>query len=383
MTNLMLLMKLRHAAFLLFLLLSFAIPNALAKGPSAMKAEKGEIQSYLHGKYKIKEILIQEGEDTHNGLGRWRSLLLGGETWDNDITPPSLAAQGDRASKHLRTIAKAFLAEEADLFGLTPISEMREVSIEVEVRKSPPYKPNELGVYTRLSYYHYLNGLKLAGTEIGMNIGPTGKLSNVYAHIVDITPQLLKAVETPDLPTMEIRRVIKKDLIAHGENPNSVTNLTDEKYAIPIPPYVVWKVSLSGDDIDATSVLPRDYMIDAFTGQIMSKDSPCDRVGSCMPDTDSPVLKIIDSISKEPIKNTPVRIYSDNGMRCIREPCNTNGISWEGKTDAHGVLIILGTVAQYSMHLSVSGYRGSDLQREAKAEARGRWSITVDADRRN
>ena len=106
-------------------------------------------------------------------------------------------------------------------------------------------------------------------------------------------------------------------------------------------------------------------------------------IGSCMPDTDSPVLKIIDSISKEPIKNTPVRIYSDNGMRCIREPCNTHGMSWEGKTDAHGVLMILGTVAQYSMHLSVSGYKGSDLQREAKAEARGRWVVSVDADRRN
>ena len=233
-TSMTQLTKLGHVIFLLLLLLGFASPNVLAKSPSAIKAEKGEVQRYLHGKYKIKEILIQEREDAHSGLGRWRSMDWGGDSLENDITPPAIAAQGDRATKDPRVIAKAFFAEEADLLGITPISEMKE-----EIRGLPA-TTDERG-HTHLSYYHFLNGLRLDGTWTAIHIGSSSNIYSLYSNVVQISEELLKAVKKPGLPQTEIRRSIKKDLIAHGLDPDKVTHIEDEKYAIPTSPYVVWE----------------------------------------------------------------------------------------------------------------------------------------------
>lgn len=243
------------------LLLGIISPNVLAKGPSAIKADKEEVQRYLHGKYKIKEILIEEQEDTYSGLGRRRSLSLGGETFDNDITPPTIAAQGDRATKDMRTIARAFLAEESDLLELTSISEMREIV------RGLPATADEKGI--SLGYEHYLNGLRLDGTQTGISIGPSGKIEHATVRVVDITPPLLEAVKNPGLPQTEIRRAIKKDLIANGLDPDKVTHIEDEQYAIPLPPYVVWETRINGEGLEYALT----YVIDAFTGQTLRKQS--------------------------------------------------------------------------------------------------------------
>ena len=90
-----------------------------------------------------------------------------------------------------------------------------------------------------------------------------------YAEVVDITPALLQAVKQPGLSQEEIRRAIKKDLIANGLNPDKVTHLEDEKYAISLPPYVVWEVRMAGEGLEYALT----YVIDAFTGQIIRKQS--------------------------------------------------------------------------------------------------------------
>ena len=271
MTNLTQLTKFKHVAFLLLLLLGFASADALAKGPSAMNPDKGEVERYLHGKYKIKGTLIQEREDAYQGLGHWRSISLEGDLTSNDVTPP--AARNVQTGKDLRTraraIARIFLAEEADLLSLTPISEMREASISEEIIEKPSLGPDAFGIHVGIGYDHYLNGLRLDGTRMGMRIGPTGKILSFNAYVVDITPALLLAVKQPGLPQVEIRRSIKKDLIAHGLDPDKVTHLEDEKYAIPMPPYVVWKALMVGEDLEYAL----EYVIDAFTGQIIRKNS--------------------------------------------------------------------------------------------------------------
>lgn len=68
---------------------------------------------------------------------------------------------------------------------------------------------------------------------------------------------------------MEIRSVIKKDLTANGLNSEKVTHFEDEKYAIPTPPYVVWEVLMAGEGLEYAL----EYVIDAFTGQILRKNS--------------------------------------------------------------------------------------------------------------
>lgn len=92
-------------------------------------------------------------------------------------------------------------------------------------------------------------------------------------------------------------------------------------------------------------------------------------------------LKLIDRLTRKPIKNTDVEIYSDNGIRCIKPPCETNGIKWAGKTDARGVIVVPGKIRQQSMTISAKGYSGKDIIKEAKKnKAGGGWIIALDAD---
>jgi hypothetical protein len=93
-------------------------------------------------------------------------------------------------------------------------------------------------------------------------------------------------------------------------------------------------------------------------------------------------LKLIDRVTRKPIKNTEVEIYSDNGIRCISLPCQTNGIKWTGKTDARGVIIVPGKIRQRSMTILATGYsKGKDIIKDAKKnKAGGGWIIALDAD---
>lgn len=93
-------------------------------------------------------------------------------------------------------------------------------------------------------------------------------------------------------------------------------------------------------------------------------------------------LRVIDGATGKPLGNTAVEIYSDNGIRCIKAPCPTDGVRWAGRTDARGFVKVPGRVRQRSMAISVAGYRGKDLTRESKKEAAGVWVIALDAEGR-
>ena len=72
-------------------------------------------------------------------------------------------------------------------------------------------------------------------------------------------------------------------------------------------------------------------------------------------------VKLVDKKTRKPLRNVNVRIYSDNGIRCVKAPCPTNGFSWSGRTDAKGVVRIPGHVRQRSMHISATGYSTEDI----------------------
>lgn len=67
-------------------------------------------------------------------------------------------------------------------------------------------------------------------------------------------------------------------------------------------------------------------------------------------------VKLIDEATRKPIAQKKVRIYSDNGIRCIKAPCETNGKEWTGKSDADGVIVIKEEFVQNSMTLTAEGY---------------------------
>lgn len=88
-------------------------------------------------------------------------------------------------------------------------------------------------------------------------------------------------------------------------------------------------------------------------------------------------ILVIDKTTKSPVANKSVEIYSDNGIRCIKAPCPTNGIEWTGKTDKHGYLVIPQNVRQASMHIEIAGYEAKELNRSARKVNKNSWVIVL------
>lgn len=212
------------------------------------------IMEYLKGKYnKVDEDGVNARlQQTPNGpLG---SIGIAGE----DITPkagrniPQLAAMSkeDRS----RAIAKAFIAEEVALLGITNIDEIREIEFEI----------GPTG-YTHIDYRRYIGDLLLDGVEIKVHIGPNGNIRSVSADAIPISPAVYEAVAKETLKDSDIRRIIERDLAPPGKK-SAVRISKIDKVAISLPPYVIYKV-----EAGAYAEYSWNYRVDAFTGEILEK----------------------------------------------------------------------------------------------------------------
>ena len=91
-------------------------------------------------------------------------------------------------------------------------------------------------------------------------------------------------------------------------------------------------------------------------------------------------LHLIDSSSAMPLPKLALQIDSDNGRKCVKKPCATNGKHWEGSTNKQGIAIVPGNLAQYSMRLMAVGYRGVDLNKKATKISTSKWIVKLDKD---
>jgi hypothetical protein len=73
-------------------------------------------------------------------------------------------------------------------------------------------------------------------------------------------------------------------------------------------------------------------------------------------------LTVINKNTKKPIANRAVTVNSDNGIRCIKAPCPTNSMQWQGQTNRQGVVVIPHKVIQKSTTMTVPGYQAIQLQ---------------------
>lgn len=93
-------------------------------------------------------------------------------------------------------------------------------------------------------------------------------------------------------------------------------------------------------------------------------------------------LRVVDRRKRVPLAHRKVFIYADNGMRCIRAPCNTNGAQWEGKTDAKGNVTVPGQFRLASMSIWAEGYGARvDLIDDAVRIKPNSWRIALRRDR--
>ncbi len=87
-------------------------------------------------------------------------------------------------------------------------------------------------------------------------------------------------------------------------------------------------------------------------------------------------VRLLDGSSARPLANVPVEIWSDNGIRCFRAPCPTNGTRWQGHADAAGVVVIPRAVLQATTSITTPGYDG-DLVQGARQGRDGTWNMPM------
>src|SRR4029078_11316845 len=68
-----------------------------------------------------------------------------------------------------------------------------------------------------------------------------------------------------------------------------------------------------------------------------------------------------DAVDQKKITNTKVTLYSDNGMRCIKAPCPTNGRSWDSTTDKNGRVSVPIGMGGASMTFTLDGYEPVEM----------------------
>jgi hypothetical protein len=91
---------------------------------------------------------------------------------------------------------------------------------------------------------------------------------------------------------------------------------------------------------------------------------------------DSVHVRLFDAKTAQPIPNADVELQSDNGVRCIKAPCPTNGSSWKGSSDASGRLVIPKSALNTVANISSGRYHG-DLVGDASPGAKGEWKVEL------
>ncbi len=90
-------------------------------------------------------------------------------------------------------------------------------------------------------------------------------------------------------------------------------------------------------------------------------------------------IKLLDAYSGQAISNADVRIYSDNGIRCITAPCDAEGQEWTGVSDSGGVVFVPSDVINVATTVTAEGYTsGRDLNRDSENKDNDDWLLELD-----
>lgn len=163
------------------------------------------------------------------------------------------AGSGDPAAR-ARAIANAFLKDEAELFGLPDVNELREQRLTI----------GDTG-YTHIYYTRYIDNLPLEHSDVHIVIAPDEAIFYVDVSLVPVPSELYAAVTNKTIPETVARQIIEKDARTKNADIKRFKSGKLKIYAIPSAPYAVWKgsVSLGGGK-------RWEYDVNAFTGEIIN-----------------------------------------------------------------------------------------------------------------
>ncbi len=91
-------------------------------------------------------------------------------------------------------------------------------------------------------------------------------------------------------------------------------------------------------------------------------------------------VKLIDAFTAEPIANTDVKLYSDNGILCIAAGCDTEGQEWGGHSDNSGLVVVPAKYMNKVVHVTATGYSKSGGSLSSSKKEWGVWHVELEPD---
>ncbi len=145
------------------------------------------------------------------------------------------------------------------MLGLPDLNELRERKIEVDMGHD--------GEYTDIYYERYIGDVPFESGDIHITIGPDESIRGVTASLLTVPSETYQAVMKKTITEDDVLKIVKRDLKAHGSDPDSMKVLFIRKIASIDSPLVFWKLDVTAKHKTARWV----YIIDAFTGDIYRK----------------------------------------------------------------------------------------------------------------
>ena len=216
------------------------------------------LKKYFQDKYKDQidmDMITSNLQETPQGpRGK---LHLSGHIKPKNVEATS--GDGDKATR-ARAIAKAFLKDESELFGLPDLNELREYKIIT----SKGLK----GEYTQIYYTRYIDDWPLDNSRAHIVIGPDESITSMYVTLTPAPSELYQAVAKKLITESEATEIVERDMKAHRIQSKGMSISSIHKYALTKPPYVVWIITIG------TRVNGWAYTINAITGDIILKNKP-------------------------------------------------------------------------------------------------------------
>ncbi len=247
------------SAFILlfiFCQVTFAQNSVKDNSLKSYKMPQPHLKKYFEDKYRDKDNKTQI-TDISSTLQETPQGPRGRLSLSGHLRPKNVeAASGDKKA-HARAIAIAFLKEEEELLGLPDLNELRESRIESVMGHD--------GEYTHIYYDRYIGDVLLGRSDIHITIGPDESISSVIASLLPVPSETYQAVTKKTITEDDVLKIVKRDLKAHGSDPDTMKVKNIRKFASDISPYVFWglKVTVRGGYWE--------YIIDPFTGDIYRK----------------------------------------------------------------------------------------------------------------
>ncbi|SRR6266581_1205603 len=218
------------------------------------------IKKYLIDKYaNIRDLSSSLIETPHGPKGY---IHISG-----NLTPKNfdliLSAEADSQTR-ARAVATAFMADEAQFLGIKDLGELQERLIETITAYD--------GEHTLIKYSRIINGMLYDNAYVDITIGADNTIKFFSAELVPASPELYKAASNRTLTEEQIRNIIQQDIINSGKNVNEMKFEYISKWLQAAAPYVIYTSKVDFGTGNGKGKL--NYVIDAFTGQILKKHKP-------------------------------------------------------------------------------------------------------------